>query len=129
MLPLVKHLGLERSLTLNISTKGVAICNYLSKNNFVSTCSFFNIYFVMSCVISMFKISIFFFVGCVYSLMAFAMDGGPPNRHFISFVAFLFGVPLIWGKLEAFVLGDNTSYAYFEVWSNVICSFIHVIKN
>jgi hypothetical protein len=40
------------------------------------------------------------------------------------FVAFLFGLSLVLGKLEAFVLGDNTSYAYFEVWSNVVCSFM-----
>lgn len=124
MLPLVKNLGLKGSLTLNISTKRVANCNYLSKNTFRPTCLFFNICFVMSHVISMFKIS-FFLVGCVYFLMVFAIDGGPLDRLFILFVAFLFGLFLVLGKLETFVLGDNTSsYAYFEVWSNVICSFM-----
>ncbi len=120
MLPLVKKLGLERSLTLNISTKRVAICNYLSQKHFPTYCSFFYICFVMFYVISMFKIFISF-ASCVYSLMAFAMH----IKCFILFVAFLFGLPLVSGKLEAFVLGDNTSsYAYFEVWSNVICSFM-----
>jgi hypothetical protein len=56
--------------------------------------------------------------------MVFAIDGGTLDRRFILFVAFLFGLSLLLGKLEAFVLGGNTSYAYFEVWSNVMCSFM-----
>jgi len=56
--------------------------------------------------------------------MAFAMDGSFLGRRFILFVAFLFGLPLVSRKLEASVLSDNTSYAYFEVWSNVTCSFM-----
>jgi len=39
--------------------------------------------------------------------MVFAIDGGTLDRRFILFVAFLFGLSLLLGKLEAFVLGGN----------------------
>ncbi len=121
-----KNLGPERSLSLNISTKRVANCNYLSKNTlfYLLTCSFLNILFCnVSCHFHVQNLH-FFLASCVYSLMAFAMDRGPLDRRFILFVAFLFGLPLESGKLKAFVLSDNTLYAYFEVWLKVICSFM-----
>jgi hypothetical protein len=40
------------------------------------------------------------------------------------FVVFLFGLPLILGKLQAFVLGDTRLNVCFEVWPNVTCSFM-----
>jgi hypothetical protein len=33
--------------------------------------------------------------------MAFAMDGGPLDRNFILFVAFLIGLPLVSGKIKS----------------------------
>jgi hypothetical protein len=68
----------------------------------------------MLCVISILNICIFFVV-CVYVLMTLTMDGDSLDINLFLFVAFLFGLPLILGKLQAFVLGDTTS--------NVCCVF------
>ncbi len=56
--------------------------------------------------------------------MALTMDGDSLDICLFLFVVFLFGLPLILGKLQAFVLGDITSNVCFEVWSNVTCSFM-----
>ncbi len=80
MLPHVEKLGLERSIDLSILAKR-NICNYPSKNNFLLTCSFSNICFGMSSVISIFNISISFTV-CVYFLMVPTMDGDLLERTF-----------------------------------------------
>ncbi len=61
--------------------------------------------------------------------MVSTMDGDLPNRCLFLFVIFLFGLPLALGKLQALVLGDITLDACYEVWSNVICSFMLLKKN
>ncbi len=59
-----------------------------------------------------------------FFLMALRMDGDSLDICLFLFVVFLFGLPLILGKLQAFVLGDTRSNVCFEVWSNVTCSFM-----
>ncbi len=87
MLPLVKELGQGGSMGLNTNVKRVVICNCHSTYIFFPICLLSSIYYVISLVICIFKISISFIV-CVYFLMAPPMDGKSLHRHIFLLVPF-----------------------------------------